>query len=386
MVDLKMSVYDLGTGVTKLGSISSSTVSNFRSSSYTVIQELQAACEYLLDGFEDEAVDCLEALTTTAKEMAAEANSLKNKFEEKIKEVRDTIEKLEKMENERGESRTKEENKQKEFQAEIKQYEEEKEKLKLLEEEAKKKKDKYEQKRDEEIDNFEEPSLIRVVYRKITGTKDPRKEKAAEWQKKSIEQYEIEKKQRELYSMKLEQELKSFSALESCKVIEGDLSTAIKCLQTVISALQHLASVMSAAVEFWEHLERECGKLSGSKIQQAIQKGKQKGEEDRIDLWYSPGFKRQAVHYCSKWVALHSICHDYIENVKLVQEELRSYNTENPSLEKAQEMLPLLIEELKKDTIKLRSDNGRYISEADSKIKEIQSGSASVDEEENNSD
>jgi len=375
LVEMKMAIYDLGSDVKKLCSLSAHTVSDFRSASRNVMQELHAAYQYLLEGFEEEAVDCFQTLSVTAEKMAAEAKDLQLKFEEQRKGVRDTIEKLEKMEDKRAKDKKEAEEERRTLTKTAEAHRIEKERLRQLEEEAKKKKEDLETKREEEIEKYESPGFWMSLGRKISGEKDPNLLKASEYREASIQHFEVEKQQRDLHNQKLEAELNTLAKIDCCSAKEGDIQTAITSLRAVNGALQHLAAVMMAAVDFWVRLEKQCKDIADAEFQKVIEKGlEKKSEERRLKYWHSNGFKGKAVRYCAKWVGLHSVCNDYIVGIKSTQEKLRNYITTNPSLEEAREKLPALVSELKKDTEDMKEANKKLNEAADKKIKEIQEG------------
>ena len=372
MVDLKMSIYDLGTDVTKLCALSAHTVSSFRSASRDVMLELHGAYEYLLEGLEEDGMDCFDELTVTAEKMAAEAKILQENFEDKRKEVRDTIQKLEEIEDERSGDKKATADRRSTLRAEVTAYEEKLKKLKMLEEGAKQKKEHYEKKRDLEIEKYEEPEFWKAVARKITGSKDPAKEKAKEWRDESVKLYEVEKQQRELQNEMLDKEMSALAEIGNCQIVEGDITIAIKCLQAASGALMALAAVMMEAVEFWKQMESQCRAITDQRFKTLIQKKIEKSEDERSKFWYSKGFKAKAVRYCSKWVALHSVCSDYINGIQLTQKSLMKYITENPSMEDAQLQVPIMVTDLKKETLELKSANSKRSLEVEEKIKEAQ--------------
>ena len=375
VVELKMAIYDLGTDINKLCSLSAHTVSDFRSASRNVMQELQVAYEYLLQGFEEDAVDSFQTLSVTAEKMAAEAKELQDRFEEQRKKVRDTIEKLEEMEDRRAKDKKKTEDDRRKFSKRAEAYKQEKERLKEREDEARKKKENLEQKREEEIAKYESPGFWTSLGRKITGEKDPSLVKAQEYREASIQQFEMEKQQRDLHNQKLEAELSVLAEIDCCSAKEGDIQTAITSLRAVNGALQHLAALMLAAVDFWVRLEKQCKDIADANFRNVVEKGlEKKSEERRLKYWHSNGFKVKAVRYCAKWVGLHSVCNDYIGGIKSTQASLRGYITTNPSLEEARAQLPALIAELKKDTEDMKEANDKLNEAADKKIREIQDG------------
>lgn len=372
MAEMKMMIYDLGTDIVKLCNKSAQTVSSFRSASHTVLQELHAAYEYLLEGFEDDAADCFETLSGTAERMAAEARTLQEHFERQRKEVRDTIEKLEKLEEREGKDKEEIIKRRTELQEREKAHKERIRDLQKLEDDAKKKKEEYEAKRDREIENYEDPGFLVSLGRAFTGAKDPVKEKVREWNGESVKLYEIEKEHRKLRNEVLDKETDIMAEMETCNFREGETATAIKSLQAVNNALMQLAAVMLRAALFWDSIEQQCKKISSTSIKAQIEKGMAKdSEEKRLRYWHSTGFKVKAVNYCAKWVALHCICSDYVAHIRNTQSNLSGYITENPSLEEARGQIKGLIKEIKDDASEVKTTNIRLNSLADDKIKEL---------------
>lgn len=81
MHKLQMQIQNLGFEITDLCAKSAVTVSNFSRTTRTILQELKGAYQFLLDGFEDMAIDRIAGLSVLANKMANAALELKNAFE-----------------------------------------------------------------------------------------------------------------------------------------------------------------------------------------------------------------------------------------------------------------------------------------------------------------
>ena len=368
MAEMKMMIYDIGIDITKLCNKSAQTVSSFRSASRNVLQELHAAYEYLLDGFEDDAVDCFETLSETAERMAQEARALQEHFERQQKEVRDTIAKIVKIEEAEGIDKDNIAKKQIELEKKENEYKEKIDALQKLEDKTKETRKEYEVKRDKEIENYEDPGFLTNLGRVFTGAKDPAKERVKEWKEESVKLYEIEKEHRRLRNEMLAKETDIMASMETCTYDKVETEMAIKSLQAVSNALVQLAAVMLRAALFWESIENQCKSICNTSFKTAIEKGMKKNEEKRLTFWHSTGFKTKAVNYCAKWVALHGICSDYVENIRSTQNSLTGYITENPTLDEARGQIKLMIKEIKEDAAEVVSSNKSLDSIADIEI------------------
>ena len=61
----------------------------------------------------------------------------------------------------------------------------------------------------------------------------------------------------------------------------------------------------------------------------------------------------QAVRFYAGWVALHSVCTEYVEHIKKTQEDLYKYIVENPTYEQSRtnvhELAKIFLADLKQD-------------------------------------
>ena len=86
--ELQIEIQDLGYDVTKLCDKSAITVSKFQRACATIITDLQATYEYLLDNLEDVALDTLASVSKLAGQMAEAAKELQEAFDNQANKVR----------------------------------------------------------------------------------------------------------------------------------------------------------------------------------------------------------------------------------------------------------------------------------------------------------
>ena len=80
-----------------------------------------------------------------------------------------------------------------------------------------------------------------------------------------------------------------------------------------------------------------------------VEAAMKKPEEDRMKVWTNVGFKKQAIIYYSKWVALDGVCGIYMERIKETQKTLYQYLEENPTNEQARKNVRQLAIAFRKD-------------------------------------
>ena len=95
-------------------------------------------------------------------------------------------------------------------------------------------------------------------------------------------------------------------------------------------------------------------------------------EGKRLKTWTSLAFKKKAVHYYSKWVALDDVCGVYMLQIKETRQDLYKYLEDNPTNEQARknvrELAATFGNDLKEAQQKLEKENKKALQE----IKELE--------------
>lgn len=348
---LHLQVRSLGSGITDLCGLSAVTVSNFRSTTRTILQELKGAYQYLLDGFEDMAIDCMENLSTLAKKMADAAYKLQLEIkaqEEKVTKALDdskTAQFMEEKEIKRLEDMRERRKRQ------IEDLSKEIEELVKSETKVKKERMDLEEKELDEIKNIKTGALEAIGNFVLPGAgtrlfgnhkKDAIQRKSM-YRENVVAKQEEERKIHEDRKTYIQQQQEFISDMKSCETDESNAAEAVKFLHAASSALQELEVVMKRAAIFWMKLHHHCKNLADDSVKDRIEKGMKYPEERRIKFWTSSSFKEQAVSYYAKWAALHSMCHEYMGHIEQTQQQLYSYLRENPTRDQARQNLPALI-------------------------------------------
>ena len=122
----------------------------------------------------------------------------------------------------------------------------------------------------------------------------------------------------------------------------------IVALQGAVGALSHLAAIMLEAATFWKSMQQMCEEQYSSRKLEAFLDiiKKYDDREKRLKAYQSSAVKQRAVMTCMSWVAMVSVCDDYIKN-KVSHEELYSYLCENPTIEESMARIKLLCREFK---------------------------------------
>ena len=348
---LHLQIRDLGSDITDLCGLSAVAVSNFRSTTRTILQELKSAYQYLLDGFEDMAVDCMENLSTLAHKMAEVAKQLQmeiQKEEEKVKHALNdskTASFLEEKEIKRLEAlREKREREVKELDKEI---------AKAAKEEAEVNQARLEleQKELDEIAKIKTGVLEAIgnlVWegagtKLFGGHKRDARERKSMYSDAAAKKLEEERKVHEERKKYIHQQQEFLSEAKSCETEKSNAAQAVTYLHEACGALKELEVVMKRATLFWMRLHNHCKSLAEDSVKDKVERGMKLPESRRLEFWTSSGFKQQAVAYYAKWAALHSMCNDYMAQIAETQEQLYNYLRENPTREEARQNLPALI-------------------------------------------
>ena len=112
------------------------------------------------------------------------------------------------------------------------------------------------------------------------------------------------------------------------------------------AALKYLSMVMLQAALFWECMEQHCRKLASPTMNKSIEQAMKLDERARRKFWENPGFINQAKRYHAQWMALRSVCGEYMLQIKVTRADLYEYIRDNPTYEEARERLPTMAKQL----------------------------------------
>ena len=358
----QIEIQRLGYDVTRLCDKSALTVAKFKKASSTVLTDLQATYEYLLDNLEEMAIETLSAVSKLAGEMEKAALELHHDFEQQAGKVEYTLEGTQKVQS-------KEELRIQELQKQRQQFEDKKqEQMKLMEDaqrlerEAEAGRRRIEEKEDEAISGIGSNNPLKLLFNGVTSMlgigkvfdEHEAEKKAAHWKERRIEALQVENKFRQQRYEALGKMTEFAMKIKECTTEQNMAEVAVEALHHSIGALKELSAVMMQAAQFWKQMQDHCHSLADSEVQQQVEKAmKLYSEEKRRKVWTSKGFKIKAITFYAGWVALHSVCSVYIEQIKLTQKDLYKYLKENPTWEESRKNVKSLAEtflsDLKRD-------------------------------------
>ena len=334
----------LGYDVTELFDKSLLTVAKFKKASTTILTDLPAAILYLFDNLEHVTVKTLSKTSKLADEMEKAALELHHDFEQQAGKVEYTLESC----NEALGIQ--------ELQKQHQQFEDKKqEQMKLMEEaqrlehEAEEDRRRIEEKEDEAISSIGSNSPLKLLVNGVMDMlgigkvfENEAEKKAAHWKERRIEALQVENKFRQ---HRWEALLKTTELGIEIKAEQKMAEVAVDALFLSIGALKELTAVMMDAARFWKQMQDHCHSLEDSEVQQQVEKVMKKfSEENRRKVWTSKVFKRKVITCYTGWVALHSVCSIYIEQIKKTQRDLYEYLKENPTWEESRKNVKSLAE------------------------------------------
>ena len=370
--EVQIKVERVGYKVTKLADKSAVTVHQFKGASQSVLQELKSTYQYLLDGFEEMALETLSMLTEVAAAMAKAADELHSDFEKATDDIIDVLEDTQKAKGAEEKQKKTREEERKDFESRIKQAEQRQKNALEAEAKAQLLYDKAQEKEDEALDK--QDSLLSTVGRIFNGmisaagnAMTGNVEKAAEAMEKigdksgykeAIKMANQEKmkhldelqKEREIRQKAIEECIEFAEKIQRCQDDNTLAEAAIEALHRSIGALKSLSAIMMKAAVFWQQTQSHCESMAKGDIQKMVQKALDKYDDDkRLKFWTSTGFKKSAVQYYSKWVALDDVCGVYMLQIRDTRQDLYNYLEENPTIEQAKKNVRQLASEFAKD-------------------------------------
>ena len=345
--DLQLEIQRIGYDVTKLCDKSAVTVGKFKNASDTVLSSLKATYEFLLDSFEDMALDTLADIADTAKGMAIAAEELRRDFENQANAVINALEHTQQTQSTEDKNKRDMEKRRENMEKEKairekmqKDAAEAQETAEFLARQADADENEAIQTllniKEEERHRDENTGWFTKVVNAFTGQSGrntatlnaslrTNEEKAKAARNQKIRQLEIMQKQQELRSRAIAEFTAYAKKIQNLEGDEKQVEAAIDALQNAIKALKSLSVVMLQAAQFWYRLQEHCEYLAKDEMKKSIERAMTYPEPKRIKFWNNTGFKKNAIKYYAGWVALDHVCGIYMERIKLTQRELYTY-------------------------------------------------------------
>ena len=354
--ELQIEIQQLGFGITKLCDESALTVSKFKTASATVLTDLEATYGYLLLNLEDVAIETLSSVSKLAEDMEKAALALHKKFEEQEEKVKITLKKTQKV---RGEAAVRIEEKEKEhqqLQIQLQHQQKLLEDAQRLEREAEAQRQQIEAKENEAISGIKHigplKSMVNAIFRYEVFDEGTRK--VGLWKEKRIQALENENKLRKQRYEAMEKMTSFAVMIQNCKSEQEMAKVAEDALHKTVGALQELIAIVMRAATFWRQMQEHCKSLADDKVKTTVKSIKDSvAKEERMKIWTSGIFKKPAVRFYAGWVALNSVCTEYVEHIKRTQKDLYEYIVENPTYEQSRrnvgELAKIFLADLKKD-------------------------------------
>ena len=354
--ELQIEIQQLGFDITKLCDESALTVSKFKTASSTVLIQLEATYEYLLLNLEDVAIETLSSVSKLAGDMEKAALVLHEKFEKEEKKVEKT---LKRTQTARGEAAIHVEEKEKEhqqLQLQLRHQQQLLEDTQRLEREAEVQRQQMEIKEDEAISGIKHigtlKSLVNAIFRYEVF--DEGRKKVSMWKEKRIEALENENKLRRQRYEAMEKMTSFAVTIKNCQSEQELAKMAEDALHKTVGALKELTAAIMRAATFWRQMQEHCRSLANDGTKAKVKTIKDSvTKEERMKVWTSKPFKKQAVYFYARWVALNSVCSEYVEHIKKTQKDLYEYIVKNPTYEESRknvhELAKKFLTDLKKD-------------------------------------
>ena len=350
--ELQIKVQKIGFSVAKLGSKSTTAVVRFKYASGRVLQALKGTYHFLLLGKEEKALNMLAEVTKVAEDMSTIAKGLQGEFERKTEEV---VEVLEQAMNAKGIQKEKKEN----ITLQLKEFDLKKQSAEEARKEAKQAEDKswqlFEDARRKEYKALKKKTnFFKMLANAFTSAKfgfsvfgdGTNKEMAAAARDEKFMHLKYAYEQQALQHDAVQQIAEYMMRIENCKDSAQLADIAIDALHAAVSGLKALTVVMLRAAEFWERMHTHVESLREPIMTNYITEMKKNTTaEERKAEWNSDYFKEEAITYAASWVALYSVCTQYMKELETVQDGIFKVIEENPTLDEARKLLSELAKE-----------------------------------------
>lgn len=339
--ELQIKVQNIGVSVTKLASKSHTTIIHFRRACLTIVEALQATYEFLLLNMEDTATVMLAEVADIAGEMASAAKDLQLAFE---KETQNVISVL----NAAIDAKGMEKENKKRLLVQMQEFDMMKKQAEKLQKDAIKAEEKswklFEDARRKQFKALKKDAdPFKTLFNAFTSmtfgiqlfTTGANKDVAEAARQEKLVHLEYAQEQRKIQQKAVQQIAEYVLKIENCKDSSDLAEVAVDALQAAVGGLKALSVVMMRAAEFWERMHNHVDSLRKPLIEKEITALMKIDAQKRHSHWTSDGFKRRAVRFYAQWVALHSVCTHYMNQLQLTQEKLYEVLEDNPTEESA---------------------------------------------------
>ena len=352
-VDLQVAIKKIGFEVAELCDDSGITIGKFRVASNGVLTDLTGAYEFFLDGMEEMALTCMESVGETAEKMAKEADDLCDRF----KKERDTVkEQLYITMAKKGvEAAELEKMKQEEARLEAEQSKQE---------ELRKQAAQQERKLQSEIEssstqensqiNSLAPNAADVILGIFTVGIAPvvRFAATAYAIKKTSEKIKRLRQDQKAEAQRRREALQQISQyatdIAKCGKEQKVQGEAIQALHGAVGALNRLVIIMQNTATFWKMMQVHCQTLADGRLLALLEKAQQYDDPNkRQKVYENSSTKKRAIELYAGWVAVESVCTEYIKEIQGSRQELHRYMSENPTVEESKRRIPIMVQEFK---------------------------------------
>ena len=353
--ELQIEIQQLGFDITKLCDESALTVSKFKRASSTVLNDLEATYGYLLLNKENLAIETLSSVSKLAGDMEKAALALHEKFTKQEEKVRATHKNAQTA---RGEAAIRIEEKEKEhqqLQIQLQHQQKLLEDAQRLEREAEAQRRQIETQENEAIRSIKHigplKSLVNAIFRYEVFDEGTRR--VGLWKEKRIQALENENKLRKQRYEAMETMTSFAVKIQNCQSEQEMAEVAVDALHKTVGAIQELLAAVMRAATFWRQMQEHCRSLADDGMLKVKMIQDKVAKEERKMMWTSAPFKKQAIRFYAGWVALNSLCSEYVEHIKRTQKDLYEYIVENPTYEESRknvgELAKTFLADLQKD-------------------------------------
>lgn len=123
-------------------------------------------------------------------------------------------------------------------------------------------------------------------------------------------------------------------------------ANAVSTLHIAVRCLKQIVTSLTTAALFWRSMEQFCQRLSQSDLTQQIQDFEDLDLKDRLEQYTDPDFMYTAVMCMARWVALNSVCKDYLDAVNETYRKVATNIDSAPTKEEAWKLAPILASQM----------------------------------------